>query len=79
MPPHHRLSRSARTTGPRRETGRCRARLKEYRDCGNEIPLRFQRGVMMYDASSHATQGMLLADYFKDILTGTHVPPDLAS
>ncbi len=33
----------------------------------------------MYDASSHATQGMLLADYFKDILTGTNVPPDLAS
>ena len=33
---------------------------------------------MIYDASCACTQGILLADYFKAILTGQNLPPDLA-
>lgn len=40
---------------------------------------RFQRGILHYDQATGATQGILLADYFKDVLTGDHLPPDLAS
>jgi len=39
---------------------------------------RFQRGIMHYDDSCGCTQGLLLADYFKAILTGANLPPDLA-
>jgi hypothetical protein len=46
---------------------------------GNFIYQRFQRGIMMYDAASKGTQAVLLADYFKAIITGVNVPPDLAS
>jgi hypothetical protein len=42
------------------------------------IYLRWQRGIMMYDASCTCTQGILLADYLKDILTGQNLPADLA-
>lgn len=42
------------------------------------ISLRWQRGIMMYDASCTCTQGVLLADYLKDILMGQHLPADLA-
>lgn len=42
------------------------------------IYLRFQRGVMHYDASTGQTLGLLLADYFKAVLTGKGLPPDLA-
>lgn len=38
---------------------------------------RWQRGVMMYDAGCHCTQGILLADYLKSILTGANLPADL--
>ena len=38
---------------------------------------RFQRGIMHYDAATGATQGLLLADYLKSILTGQNLPPDL--
>lgn len=38
---------------------------------------RFQRGIMMYDQSCGCTQGLLLADYFKSILTGWNLPADL--
>jgi hypothetical protein len=44
----------------------------------NFIYQRWQRGIMMYDASCNCTQGILLADYFKDILTGQNLPADLA-
>jgi hypothetical protein len=44
---------------------------------GNFIYLRFQRGVMQYDATSGLTQGILLADYLKAIITGQALPPDL--
>jgi len=40
--------------------------------------LRFQRGILQYDQTSGLTQGLLLADYFKSILTGLNLPPDLA-
>jgi hypothetical protein len=40
--------------------------------------LRWQRGVMLYDQSCACTQGVLLGDYLKGILTGASLPPDLA-
>lgn len=43
----------------------------------NFIYLRFQRGVMQYDATTGLTQGVLLADYFKAILVGDRLPADL--
>ena len=45
----------------------------------NFVYQRFQRGIMMYDATCNCTQGVLLADYLKSVLTGAHLPPDLAS
>jgi beta propeller repeat protein len=39
---------------------------------------RFQRVILHYDAASGSTQPILLADYFKAILTGENLPPDLA-
>jgi len=41
------------------------------------VYLRFQRGIMMFDASCGCTQGVLLADFLKSILTGTNLPADL--
>ena len=41
------------------------------------IYLRFQRGIMHYDATNNATQGLLLADYLKGIITGQGLPADL--
>jgi hypothetical protein len=43
----------------------------------NFVYLRFQRGIMHYDAGCNCTQGILLADYLKDILTGQNLPADL--
>ncbi|HEX2036065.1 MAG TPA: hypothetical protein VHS99_17940 [Chloroflexota bacterium] len=40
---------------------------------------RFQRGIMHHDQSSGVTQGILLSDYFKSIITGTNLPTDLAA
>ena len=39
---------------------------------------RFQRGILHYDQTAGTTQGILLADYFKAILMGENIPPDLA-
>jgi len=44
----------------------------------NFISLRWQRGIMLFDASCTCTQGVLLADYLKAILTGQNLPADLA-
>jgi hypothetical protein len=44
----------------------------------NFIYQRFQRVILHYDATSGVTQPVLLADYFKAILTGENLPPDLA-
>jgi hypothetical protein len=46
---------------------------------GGFIYQRFQRGIMHYDASCRCTQGLLLADYFKALVTGENLPPDLAA
>jgi N-acetylmuramoyl-L-alanine amidase len=43
----------------------------------NFVYQRFQRGILHYDATKGLTQGILLADYFKDILMGENLPPDL--
>ncbi|MCL4534131.1 MAG: NHL repeat-containing protein [Bacteroidetes bacterium] len=43
----------------------------------NFVYLRFQRGIMHYDATNGYTQGLLLADYLKAIITGMNLPPDL--
>jgi N-acetylmuramoyl-L-alanine amidase len=40
---------------------------------------RFQRGIMHYDKTCGCTQGLLLADYVKALLTGRNLPPDLAA
>ena len=45
----------------------------------NFIYQRFQRGIMHYDKGCGCTQGLLLGDYFKAILTGRNVPDDLAA
>lgn len=39
---------------------------------------RFQRGIMHYDKGCSCTQGLLLADYFKALLTRRFLPGDLA-
>jgi hypothetical protein len=44
----------------------------------NFIYQRFQRVILHYDATSGVTQPVLLADYFKAILTGESLPTDLA-
>ena len=46
---------------------------------GGFVYLRFQRGIMHFDAATGATQGLLLADYVKAILTLRDLPPDLAA
>jgi hypothetical protein len=43
----------------------------------NFIYQRFQRGIMHYDKTCGCTQGLLLADYLKSLLTGQNLPPDL--
>ncbi|MGE5620356.1 MAG: hypothetical protein ACM3US_14010, partial [Sphingomonadaceae bacterium] len=43
----------------------------------NFVYLRFQRGIMHYDATNGFTQGLLLADYLKAIMTGSGLPSDL--
>ncbi|MCL4544114.1 MAG: YncE family protein [Chloroflexi bacterium] len=42
------------------------------------IALRWQRGIMLYDALCGCTQDVLLGDYLKAVLTGQHLPADLA-
>ena len=41
------------------------------------VYLRFQRGIMHFDSATNTTQGLLLADYLKAILTGENLPADL--
>ena len=40
---------------------------------------RFQRGIMHYDKGCGCTQGLLLADYLKSVITGQNLPTDLAA
>jgi hypothetical protein len=44
----------------------------------NFVYQRYQRGIMHFDATTGTTRGLLLADYFKAVLTGNDLPPDLA-
>ena len=43
----------------------------------NFVYQRFQRGILHYDATTGATQALLLADYLKAVMTGKEIPPDL--
>jgi polysaccharide biosynthesis protein PslG len=45
----------------------------------NFVYQRWQRGIMHYDLGCNCTQGILLGDYFKSILTGRNLPADLAA
>jgi hypothetical protein len=45
----------------------------------NFIYQRYQRGVMHFDNTTKTTQGLLLADNFKSIITGNNLPADLAA
>jgi hypothetical protein len=45
----------------------------------NFIYQRFQRGIMHYDRGCSCTQGLLLADYLKALITGQNLPADLAA
>ncbi len=44
----------------------------------NFVYLRFQRGILMYDDGCKCTQGVLLADYLKSVITGDNLPADLS-
>ena len=45
----------------------------------NFLYLRFQRGIMHYDANCKCTQGLLLGDALKAVITGQNLPDDLAA
>ena len=46
---------------------------------GGFVYQRFQRGIMHYRASVPVTEGILVGEYFKAVLTGQNLPPDLAA
>ncbi|MGE3911744.1 MAG: hypothetical protein AB7K36_20470, partial [Chloroflexota bacterium] len=46
---------------------------------GGFIYQRYQRGIMHFDASCGCTQGILVGEYFKAVITGRNLPPDLAA
>jgi hypothetical protein len=46
---------------------------------GGFVYLRFERGIMQFDARSGATQGLLLGDLFKSLLTAHGLPADVAA
>jgi hypothetical protein len=54
---------------------------KPARDPNNNefIYQRFQRGVMHYDSNCKCTQGLLLGDMLKAVITGQNLPTDLAA
>jgi polysaccharide biosynthesis protein PslG len=45
----------------------------------NFIYQRFQRGIMHFDRACACTQGLLLADYLKSVITGQNLPADLSA
>jgi len=45
----------------------------------NFIYQRFQRGIMHYRNDCRCTDGILVGDYFKAVITGRNLPPDLAA
>jgi len=46
---------------------------------GGFIYQRYQRGIMHYDASCGCTQGILVGEYLKSVMTTKNLPPDLAA
>jgi len=44
---------------------------------GNFVYLRFQRGIMHFDKTTGLTQGILIGDYLKSVITGQNLPTDL--
>jgi hypothetical protein len=46
---------------------------------GGFIYQRYQRGIMHFDASCGCTQGILIGEYLKAVMTGRSLPPDLAA
>jgi len=44
---------------------------------GGFVYQRYQRGIMHYDAACGCTQGILVGEYFKSVITGKNLPPDL--
>ncbi|MBX7106935.1 MAG: hypothetical protein K1X57_22890 [Gemmataceae bacterium] len=46
---------------------------------GGFIYQRFQRGIMHFRAEGPVTEGILVADYLKSVITGKNLPPDLAA
>ena len=45
---------------------------------GGFIYQRFQRGIMHFRAEVPVTEGILVGEYFKAVITGQNLPPDLA-
>ncbi len=45
----------------------------------NFVYQRYQRGIMHYDAACRCTQGILVGEYLKSVVTGQGLPPDLAN
>jgi len=45
---------------------------------GGFIYQRFQRGIMHFDTSCNCTQGILVGEYLKSVMTNKSLPPDLA-
>src|SRR3954447_23177545 len=45
---------------------------------GGFIYQRWQRGIMHFRAEVPVTEGILVGDYFKSVITGKNLPPDLA-
>jgi hypothetical protein len=44
---------------------------------GGFVYQRYQRGIMHFDTSCGCTQGILVGEYFKSVITGKNLPPDL--
>jgi len=45
---------------------------------GGFVYQRWQRGIMHFRAEVPVTEGILVGDYFKSVITGKNLPPDLA-
>jgi hypothetical protein len=46
---------------------------------GGFVYQRWQRGIMHFRAEVPVTEGILVGDYFKSVITGRNLPPDLAT
>jgi hypothetical protein len=46
---------------------------------GGFVYQRWQRGIMHFRAEGPVTEGILVGDYFKSVITGKNLPPDLSA